>query len=147
MPNINESSENTDIFTAKKRSEIMSRVKGKNTKPELMVRSQLHRAGFRFRLHRKDLPGKPDIVLPRLKTVIFVHGCFWHQHPGCRRATLPKQNAEFWKKKMAGNVARDEARQKELRALGWRVEVLWQCRLETDLPQLIENLRLLRSKD
>ena len=89
----------SDSYSIEKRSQMMARVKSKDTKPELRVRSALHGMGYRFRVHRKDLPGNPDIVLPKHQTVIFVHGCFWHQHPGCKKATLPKQNAEFWRSK------------------------------------------------
>ncbi len=104
-----------DMFTPEKRSQIMSRVRSKNTKPELEVRSALHAMGYRFRLHRKDLPGKPDVVLPKYRTALFVHGCFWHQHPGCRKATLPKNNANFWREKLEGNVARDARIRRVLR--------------------------------
>ncbi len=122
----------TDVFTPEKRSEVMSLVRSKNTKPELFVRSLLHRMGYRFRLHRKDLPGKPDIVLPKYRAVIFVHGCFWHQHPGCKKATLPKQNAEFWKDKLEGNVRRDEQARHRLEEAGWRVLVVWECEAKSD---------------
>lgn len=130
----------TDVFTPKKRSEIMSRVRSKNTKPELFVRSLLYAMGYRFRLHRKDLPGNPDIVLPKYRTAIFVHGCFWHRHSGCPRATLPKRNAEFWRKKLEGNVERDKRAQQELRQLGWDVLVLWQCEVKRDADALSERL-------
>ncbi len=118
-----------DIFTTEKRSQVMSLVKSKDTKPELKVRSALHSLGFRFRLHRKDLPGCPDIVLPMYRTVVFVHGCFWHQHKGCRKAKLPKQNARFWAAKLRRNARRDVEVRNQLRALGWKVVILWECRL------------------
>lgn len=105
----------------------MSRIRSGNTKPEIAVRRLLHALGYRFRLHRRDLPGKPDIVLPRHRVVIFVHGCFWHQHPGCRLASKPKTRQEYWTPKLAGNVRRDELAQEALTALGWRVEVIWEC--------------------
>ena len=92
-----------DTVDPKKRSEIMSHIRGKNTKPELLIRSLLHRSGFRFRIHRRDLPGCPDIVLPKYKTIIFVHGCFWHQHSGCKKSTLPQTNITFWKNKLKKN--------------------------------------------
>ena len=111
------------------RSQMMARVGGRNTRPELMVRSALHRAGYRFRLWRRDLPGRPDIVLPRFQTAIFVHGCFWHQHEDCRRATTPKTNVAFWKDKLARNKARDLAATKQLRAAGWKTLVIWECEL------------------
>ena len=109
------------------RSRIMSRVKGTDTQPEKIVRSQLHHLGFRFRLHRKDLPGKPDIVLPRYHKVVFVHGCFWHGHPGCPRAARPTSNSAFWEKKLTRNAERDAANLDKLEALGWDVLIVWQC--------------------
>jgi DNA mismatch endonuclease (patch repair protein) len=111
------------------RSEMMARVGQRNTRPEMAVRSALHRSGFRFRLHRTDLPGRPDIVLKRLQTVIFVHGCFWHQHAACRRAARPKSNVEFWDAKLARNTARDEAVIRQLEASGWRSVIVWECEL------------------
>jgi DNA mismatch endonuclease, patch repair protein len=108
---------------------MMSRVKSVNTQPELRVRMILHRLGFRFRVHAKRLPGKPDIVLPRWRTVVFVHGCFWHRHLGCSRASTPSCKFEFWKKKFDANVKRDEDAVRQLGALGWRVLVVWQCEL------------------
>lgn len=120
----------TDIFAPDKRSAIMSRIGSKNTKPELLVRSMLHAMGYRFRLHREDLPGNPDIVLPKYRTAIFVHGCFWHQHPDCRKATVPKNNSGFWKAKLERNVERDSERQRELIKSGWRVLVLWECEIK-----------------
>ena len=116
-----------DVFSKEKRSWVMRRVKGQNTKPELYIRSKLHRRGYRFRLHRKDLPGKPDIVLPGRKTVVFVHGCFWHGHPGCKHADLPASNRAYWEEKIGRNVARDARRRRELEELGWRVLVVWEC--------------------
>jgi len=112
------------------RSEVMARIEGKNTGPELAVRSLLHALGYRFRLHRKDLPGSPDIVLPGRKAVIFVHGCFWHGHRCKRGSRAPKTNSDYWTKKLAGNVARDEKRQTELVSLGWRVLVVWECEIK-----------------
>ena len=108
----------------------MSRIKSKDTAPELRVRSALHRAGYRFRLHVKDLPGKPDIVLPKYKTVIFVHGCFWHRHKGCSDASKPSTNQEFWEEKFKRNVERDKREQAELKKLGWKVIVIWECEVE-----------------
>ena len=119
----------TDVFTKSKRSEVMSRIKGRNTKPELAVRSLLHRMGYRFQLHRADLPGKPDIVLPRYKTVIFVHGCFWHRHKECRFAYTPKSRTDFWLKKLESNVVRDQLVKADLERLGWRVITVWECEL------------------
>lgn len=104
----------------------MSRVKNKDTQPELRVRSLLHRLGYRFRLHRKDLPGKPDIVLPKYKSVVFVHGCFWHGHD-CSRGRRPTSNVEFWNSKLDKNIERDELNQEFLGQLGWRVLTVWEC--------------------
>jgi len=119
-----------DRFTPLQRSALMSQVRGKNTRPEERVRSLLHHMGFRFRLHRKDLPGTPDVVLPRYRTVIFVHGCFWHRHPGCKKASMPQTNREFWEKKLARNVERDAEVIRELTRTGWRVLVVWECELK-----------------
>lgn len=105
----------------------MSGIRGKNTKPEVMVRKMLHAMGYRFRLHRRDLPGAPDIVLPGRKVAIFVHGCFWHMHSGCRFAKLPTTRPEFWKAKLQGNTDRDQAAVVELNAMGWRVLWVWEC--------------------
>ena len=129
----------TDVFTKSKRSEVMSRIKGRNTKPELAVRSLLHRMGYRFRLHRADLPGKPDIVLPRYQTVIFVHGCFWHRHKGCRFAYTPKTRMDFWLKKLESNVIRDIHVKSDLELLGWRVIIVWECELR-DLSLLSRRI-------
>lgn len=105
----------------------MAQIRSKNTQPEILVRSELHRMGLRFRLHAKALPGRPDIVLPRWRTAIFVHGCFWHRHTGCRWAYSPKSRVPFWESKFAGNVARDRRSRAALARLGWRVVVLWEC--------------------
>jgi DNA mismatch endonuclease (patch repair protein) len=109
------------------RSALMRRVRSKDSAPELAVRKQAHRLGYRFRLHRRDLPGTPDLVFPRRKKAIFVHGCFWHRHPGCSRTTNPKTRADYWQNKFAENVARDAARLAELQALGWETLVIWEC--------------------
>lgn len=108
----------------------MAQVKSENTSPELAIRKLLHRLGYRFRLHRKDLPGKPDIVLPKHKTVIFVHGCFWHGHLGCRRAARPTSNTDFWNAKLDRNIERDRNARKELKKLGWRVITIWECEIK-----------------
>lgn len=117
----------------------MSRIRGKDTRPEMRVRSLLHRMGFRFRLHRKDLPGKPDIVLPAYGTVIFVHGCFWHRHPGCRFAYTPKSRVDFWLTKFQRNVERHQEVTVELEELGWRVVVIWECETASE-EQLQQRL-------
>jgi DNA mismatch endonuclease (patch repair protein) len=109
------------------RSALMRRVSTKGSKPEMRVRRALHALGFRFRLHRRDLPGSPDIVLPRHRSVIFVHGCFWHRHPGCRQTTTPKTRAAFWQAKFDANQARDARVEEALRRAGWRVHVIWEC--------------------
>jgi DNA mismatch endonuclease (patch repair protein) len=121
-----------DTISPEHRSWNMSRIKGKNTKPELIVRSQLHRMGFRFRLHRKDLPGKPDIVLPKYKTVIFVHGCFWHGHKGCKFFVVPKTRTEFWVNKINTNIRNDKKNHRLLKKMGWKVVVCWECKLKKD---------------
>jgi DNA mismatch endonuclease (patch repair protein) len=115
-----------NIFTPAKRSEIMSLVKTKDTVPELRVRRLLHALGLRFRLHRKDLPGKPDIVLPQHKKIILVHGCFWHRHSGCPQSAVQTINKRFWQAKFERNIDRDQRVQKELENLGWDVLVIWQ---------------------
>ncbi|WP_432799923.1 very short patch repair endonuclease [Poriferisphaera sp. WC338] len=118
-----------DRLSKSQRSWNMSRIKSRDTKPEIAVRSALHRMGYRFRLNRKDLPGKPDIVLPKYKTVIFVHGCFWHRHEGCKYSYMPKSRIEFWEKKFKRNVERDAEVRKQLEDLGWKVVVVWECNL------------------
>lgn len=119
----------------------MSRIKSRDTQPERAVRSMLHRLGYRFRLHRADLPGRPDIVLPRYKTVIFVNGCFWHRHEGCRFAYTPKTRIDFWQKKFSENVLRDQRAQASLVASGWKVIVVWECELrdQADLSKRLET--------
>jgi DNA mismatch endonuclease (patch repair protein) len=129
-----------DTVTKEQRSRNMSLIRSKETKPEVFVRSVLHQLGFRFRKNVKNLPGKPDIVLPKYKTVIFVHGCFWHQHEGCRRATIPKSNIDYWKPKLIGNVARDASHRASLEALGWNVAVIWECETKK-ADVLIEKLK------
>ncbi|MGA9795910.1 MAG: very short patch repair endonuclease [Rhizomicrobium sp.] len=118
-----------DIFSPQVRSRMMSGIRGKNTKPELLIRKALHAAGFRYRLHVKDLPGKPDIVLPRYNAVIFVHGCFWHGHD-CHLFRWPRSREEFWQKKLAGNRANDAKHLVSLREAGWRVLTIWECSLK-----------------
>ncbi len=122
----------TDIVSKQKRSQMMSRVRSKNTTPEKTVRSWLHKKGFRFRLHRKNLPGKPDIVLPKYKATIFVHGCFFHHHEGCKLAYIPKTRTEWWLEKFAKNRSRDKANQQELEELNWNVLVIWECEVRAN---------------
>lgn len=124
----------------------MSHIKSKNTKPEILVRHFLYAHGFRYRLHRKDLPGKPDIVLPKYKTVIFINGCFWHGHSECKYAALPETNRDFWQNKISENIERDKATYDKLSTLGWRVKEVWQCQLkpkskEETLNNLIKEIR------
>lgn len=130
-----------DTMTRAQRSALMSRIRGKDTRPELVVRSLLHRMGLRFRLHSPKLPGRPDIVLPSRKTVVFVHGCFWHRHARCRFATTPASNKEFWQAKFEANRARDRRNIAALRKLGWRVIVVWECQVGRSLA----GLRRIRS--
>ncbi len=129
----------TDVFPPEKRSAVMRSVKGKDTSPELRVRRALTRLGGRYRLHRKDLPGNPDIVMPGRRLALFVHGCFWHGHDCARGSRVPKQNRDYWVGKVARNRARDEASREALAALGWRVETIWECEL-TGAAALAERL-------
>ena len=121
----------------------MSRIRSKNTKPEITVRSQLHRAGYRFRLHVKDLPGTPDIVLPKYNSVIFVNGCFWHRHPGCKYAYNPKTRVKFWNQKFSQNIKRQEKVQKKLETLEWKVLTIWECEVgnEKMINRIFRSLR------
>lgn len=123
-----------DRISSEHRSWNMSRIRNKDTRPEIIVRSILHGEGLRFTVNgpkNKKLPGKPDIVLPKYKTVIFVHGCFWHGHKNCRDFRIPKTRSEWWREKLEGNVARDQRKQAELRELGWKIRVIWECQLKT----------------
>jgi len=129
-----------DIWSKRKRSEIMGRIKGKNTKPEMILRSQLFKRGFRFRVNKKDLPGKPDIVLPKYRTAIFVHGCFWHYHKDCREGRIPSTNTKFWKEKLERNIAKDEKNVEALKNKGWNVVVVWECEIENKLEKTLEYL-------
>jgi DNA mismatch endonuclease, patch repair protein len=129
-----------DIYSRRKRSEIMSNIRSVDTKPEIIVRRQLHSLGYRFRLHYKDLPGCPDIVLPKYHAVIFVHGCFWHHHMSCAKSRLPKSNVQFWTDKISTNVQRDKRNMSKLKRLGWHVLVVWEC--ETTNKKL--DMKLIR---
>lgn len=124
------------------RSRNMAAIRGKDTAPELAVRRILHAMGLRFRLQRKDLPGRPDIVLPKHRTVVFVHGCFWHRHEACRYTTTPKTRQEFWQSKFAANIERDSRNRTDLQQLGWRVIVVWECELRqpSDLKERLKGL-------
>jgi DNA mismatch endonuclease (patch repair protein) len=121
-----------DTIDPERRSRNMAKIKGRDTKPELRLRSALHRDGLRFRVCRRDLPGKPDIVFPRQRVAVQVRGCFWHQHPECRAGRLPTSRLEYWRPKLEGNVRRDAEKDEALRALGWGVLVVWECELKTD---------------
>lgn len=124
-----------DVHDKKTRSYNMSRIKGKDTKPEETARKYLFSQGFRYRKNDKSLPGKPDIVLPKYRTVIFVNGCFWHKHEGCRYFVWPRSNQKFWKEKIEGNVERDRRKTAELLAAGWRVLVIWECELKPEAKE------------
>jgi DNA mismatch endonuclease (patch repair protein) len=123
----------TDHLDKEKRSWNMGRIRSNDTRPEISVRKMLHAAGFRFRLHVKNLPGKPDIVLPKWETIIFVHGCFWHRHEGCSKCTTPSNNSEYWIEKFKKNVERDEIHRAKLKELGWNVIVLWECEVKASI--------------
>ena len=135
-----------DIFSKSKRSDIMSKISGKETKPEILVRKYLFSQGFRYRKNVKDLPGKPDIVLPKYKAVIFVNGCFWHGHENCKKSALPTTNTEFWKEKISSNIIRDKKTYAELSDMGYKVLVIWQCELtskkrEITLSELLRKIK------
>jgi len=130
-----------DVFDRATRSRNMAAIRGQHTKPELLVRRYLHSRGLRYRLHGRGLPGRPDLVFRRLKTVVFIHGCFWHRHTGCHNAVLPKSNAAFWLAKLTGNQARDRRNAVRLRRAGWRVLTIWECELnETSLARLYRKI-------
>jgi DNA mismatch endonuclease (patch repair protein) len=129
----------TDIYSKEKRSWVMSKVSGNNTKPEIIVRRLIHSMGFRYRLHYKKLPGKPDIVFPKKKKVIFVHGCFWHGHEGCKKSKRPTSNSDFWNKKIEQTIIRDNKLIFELKNLGWSVLIIWECQIK-DLEKLKHTL-------
>lgn len=129
-----------DIFDLQKRSEIMSHIRSKDTKSEIMVRKYLFKLGFRFRLYDSKLPGKPDIVLPKYKFVVFVHGCFWHAHEGCKYYREPKSNAEYWIPKIQRNVERDKQTVCDLISMGWKVEIVWECELKKNAEKRLNEL-------
>jgi DNA mismatch endonuclease (patch repair protein) len=126
-----------DVFSKKKRSEIMSRVRSKNTKPELFLRSSLHKLGFRFRIHSSALPGKPDMAFKKYGVALFVNGCFWHGHGKCRKSALPATRRAFWRKKIETNKMRDRRAHRKLNRLGWRVIVVWECQLMKRKQELV----------
>ena len=118
----------------------MARVRSKDTRPEMIVRRTVFKLGYRYRIHKKDLPGSPDLAFPSRRKVIFVHGCFWHRHPGCALTRLPKSRLDFWSKKFEGNQIRDQKNERELERLGWKTLVIWECELR-DIEVLIENIK------
>ena len=132
-----------DIVNKSTRSRMMAGVRSKDTRPELALRRALHAAGYRFRLHAKGVIGKPDLVLPKYRTVIFVHGCFWHRHAGCRYAAVPSTRADFWQSKFHANVTRDALVLQELSEIGWRVAIVWECALRA--PEQVEQVCLILS--
>lgn len=136
-----------DRITPERRSWNMSCIRAKDTRPERRLRSLLHQAGFRYRLHHAGLPGKPDLVLPRYRTVIFVHGCYWHRHPGCKNTTTPRTRTDFWLAKFEGTVERDKRVTQELKSLGWRVITIWECELERDADAIVRRIRRLLTKE
>lgn len=131
-----------DIWDKKKRSEVMSKIRSKNTKPEILIRKALFAKGFRYRINDNKLPGKPDVVLPKYKTIIFIHGCFWHRHDGCKYAYTPKTNTDFWIEKIMANKERDIVNQSKLESMGWKVLTIWECeiRQKDKIPALIDRL-------
>ena len=122
-----------DVFTQKKRSEIMSRISSKHTSPEISVRKALYKLGFRHSLHDKKLPGKPDIVIKQAKTAIFVNGCFWHQHKGCKRQSVPKSNLKYWKRKLRTNIEKQKEDIRKLKKLGWKIFIVWECEAKKEV--------------
>jgi DNA mismatch endonuclease, patch repair protein len=134
-----------DTISPERRSENMRRIRGKDTEPELVVRRTLFRLGYRYRLHSDKLPGKPDVVFPTLRKAIFVHGCFWHNHShrGCKIARFPKSNSDYWAEKLRRNVRRDSARRADLRKMGWKVLIIWECQTKSIERQLSRILRFL----
>lgn len=132
-----------DIWDKKKRSEVMSKIRSKNTKPEILLRKAVFSKGLRYRINYKKLPGKPDIVFPKYKTVIFVHGCFWHGHKNCKIAHIPKSNINFWKNKIEKNKERDGLNYERITHLGWKIVVVWECQIsKKTIQELAENITL-----
>ena len=133
----------TDNHTAEQRSRNMSAIRGTNTEPEKIVRAFLHKKGYRFRLHQKDLPGKPDIVLKKYRTIIEVRGCFWHRHPGCKYTTTPRSNKEYWESKFKTNIERDQKNFQKLLNMNWKVIIIWECELRHNEGKLDEIIQVL----
>jgi len=129
-----------DFMSSEKRSALMSRIRGKDTRPEMVVRRLVHGMGYRYRLHRKNLPGSPDLVFSGRRKVVFVHGCFWHRHPGCTLAATPSTRVEFWRRKFEQNVERDQRVVRRLKEMGWKVMIVWECET-TDIEALAIRLK------
>lgn len=129
-----------DIVDTVTRSRMMAGIRGKNTKPEILLRKAMHAKGYRFRLHDRRLPGQPDMILPRYRTAVFIHGCFWHRHKGCRYATSPATRQDFWAAKFEANVARDHAKEKAVLEQGWRIAVVWECALRNSVDEAASRL-------
>lgn len=129
-----------DIWNSQKRSDVMSRIKSRDTKIEILVRSKLFKAGYRFRVNKKDLPGKPDIVLKKYNTVIYINGCFWHYHSKCKEGKIPKSNSQFWIDKISKNVTRDKRNYREIKKLGWNVIILWECEIEKNIDNIVDKV-------
>ncbi|MCB9045059.1 MAG: DNA mismatch endonuclease Vsr [Chitinophagales bacterium] len=131
----------TDIWPENKRKEVMSKIRSKDTKPEMLLRKALFQSGYRYRIHYKQLPGKPDIVFPKKKIAIFVHGCFWHHHKDCREGRIPDTNSKFWKEKLEKNINRDARHVAEIQKMGWKVIVVWECEVEKQLNSTLEKIK------
>ncbi|KKR29997.1 MAG: mismatch endonuclease Vsr protein [Candidatus Woesebacteria bacterium GW2011_GWA1_39_8] len=137
-----------DKLTKEKRSQNMAQIRSKNTEPEIRVRKILAELGWNYRLHSRKLPGKPDIVISKIKTAIFINGCFWHQHKGCKRCTMPKSNSEYWNKKLEGNIQKQKQSIKDLKILGWKTAIIWECQtknrvfLNKILRRAVEKTRI-----
>lgn len=129
-----------DIWSIEKRSQVMSKIRSTNTRPEILLRKALFAKGYRYRIHCKAMPGKPDIVFAKYKTVVFVHGCFWHYHQDCREGRIPSSNSKFWTEKLSKNVSRDLKHQEALKNQGWTVLVIWECEIEKQLQTVIERI-------
>ena len=132
----------TDIYSPAKRSAVMAKVRGRDTETERLLRSALHRLGLRFRLNVKTMPGRPDIVLTRYRAVIFVHGCFWHRHEACKRASTPQSNSSFWNAKFSGNVERDRRTAERLHASGWKIIIAWECEILKDTVECAQRIKV-----
>lgn len=130
-----------DVVDQATRSRMMRGIKGKDTQPELRVRRRMHAAGLRYRVHRRDLPGTPDIVFPGIRTVVFVNGCFWHQHPGCKLAAVPGTNAKFWADKLGANTLRDGRTYQQLADFGWETIVVWECARDAELDTVVLEIK------